>query len=100
MNDHITRRGPVLALAAVGALLTLAGIVLVTVPFHDGTVPQWNGLCSSDLGQIGQFLDGSAQQDCGAVGLADHLIGWLLGLGAAALLGSALLWLARPRAVR
>jgi hypothetical protein len=101
VNDTRTRRGAavgaIAALATVGALLTLAGILLMTVPFHDGTIPQWNGLCSSDVGQIGQFLDSSAQHDCGMVSVADHLIGWLLGLGILALAGSGLLWLGRAR---
>jgi hypothetical protein len=111
MNDTSTRRshsrtrrgatvGALAALATLGALLMLAGILLMTVPFHDGTIPQWNGLCSSDVGQIGQFLDSSAQHDCGMVGVADHLIGWLLGVGMLALAGSGLLWLARARPAR
>ena len=78
-------------------MLTIAGILLVTVPFHRATIPQWNGLCSSGLGQIGQLLDTSAQRDCGAVSLADHLIGWLFGLGILALAASALLWMTRQR---
>jgi hypothetical protein len=105
MNDTRTRRsagtrGGVAALAAlaiVGALLTLAGILLMSVPFHDGTIPQWHALCSSDIGQIGQALDSSAQHDCGTVSLADHLIGWLLVLGILALAGSGLLGLGRVR---
>jgi uncharacterized membrane protein HdeD (DUF308 family) len=98
MNN--SRRAPALALAVLGALLTLAGIALVTVRFHQGTIPQWNGLCSSDLGQIGQLLDGSAQHDCGMVSAADHVIGWLFALGLLGLAASALLWLARPRMAR
>ncbi len=92
-----SRHGPVIGLATVGGLLTIAGILLLTVPFHHGTIPQWNGLCSSGLGQIGQLLDTSAQRDCGAVSLADHLIGWLFGLGILALAASALLWMTRQR---
>jgi hypothetical protein len=98
MNHNISRRTPVTILAAIGGLLTLVGILLATVPLHHGTIPQWNGLCSSGVGQIGQLLDSSAQQDCGAVSLADHLIGWLLGAGILALTASALLWISRrPR---
>jgi len=101
MNDTRTRRrsgaGAMTTLAVAGALLTLGGVVLLTVPFHDGTIPQWNALCSSDVGQIGQIIDNSAQHDCGMVSLADHLMGWLLGLGIVALAGSGLLWLARAR---
>jgi hypothetical protein len=100
MNDTRTRHGAgAAALAVVGALLALAGILLITVPFHDGTIPQWNALCSSDIGQIGQVLDSSAQHDCGMVSLADHLMGWLFALGILALGGSALLW-ARARPAR
>jgi hypothetical protein len=97
MNDSTSRRWPVKALVALGALLLTAGVLLLTVPLHDGTIPQWNGLCSSGIGQIGQLIDSSAQQDCGAVNVADHLIGWLIGGGIAALAASALLWLARQR---
>jgi hypothetical protein len=39
----------------------------------------------------------SSQRDCGAVSLADHLIGWLFGLGILALAASALLWMTRQR---
>jgi hypothetical protein len=95
MNDNIPRRGPVI-LAAAGGLLTVLGVLLVTVPFHHSTIPQWNGLCSSGVGQIGQLLDSSAQRDCGMVSLADHLIGWLLALGILALAASGLLWLRAP----
>jgi len=104
MNDTRTRRGTataaVTSLAIAGAVLTLGGILLMSVPFHDGTIPQWNALCTSDIGQIGQVLDSSAQHDCGMVGVADHLIGWLLGLGILALAGSGLLWLGRARPAR
>jgi hypothetical protein len=99
---HNSRRWPALALAlaVAGAALTLAGILLVTVRFHQGTIPQWNGVCSSDLGQVGQFLDASAQHDCAVVSLADRLIGWLFALGIPGLAASALLLLARPRPAR
>jgi hypothetical protein len=100
MNRTISRRGPAVALAAVGSLLTIGGVLLVTVPLHHGTVPQWNGVCSSGIGQIGQLLDSSAQQDCGMVSLGDHLIGWLFAGGALALTAGALLWVRRPRAAR
>jgi hypothetical protein len=102
-SDPRSRRGAgagVVALAIAGGLLVLGGILLMTVPFHDGTIPQWNALCSSDIGQIGQVLDSSAQHDCGMVSLADRLMGWLLGLGILALAGSGLLWLARVRPAR
>jgi len=100
MNRTISRRGPAVALAAVGGLLTIGGVLLVTVPLHHGTVPQWNGVCSSGIGQVGQLLDSTAQRDCGLVSVADHLIGWLFVGGAFALAGSALLWMGRPRAAR
>ena len=100
MNGTWFRRGPAVALAAAGGLLTVGGVLLVTVPFRHGTVPQWNGVCSSSIGQIGQFFDSAAQQDCGLVSLADHLIGWLFAAGALALAASAVLWIRRPRAVR
>ena len=86
-----------LAVAVIGGLLIVAGVLLVTVPLHHGTIPQWNGLCSSDVGQLGQFIDSSAQQDCSEVSLADHLIGWLFG-GGILLVAAGLFWLTRrPR---
>jgi hypothetical protein len=98
MKGTIFRRGPAVALAAAGGLLTAGGVLLVTVPFRHGTVPQWNGVCSSGIGQLGQLFDATAQQDCGLVSLADHLIGWLFAGGALA--ASALVWLRSPRAAR
>ncbi len=92
MRENISRRRPATFLAVIGVLLVVAGILLVTVPFDHGTIPQWNGLCSSGIGQIGQLIDSSAQQDCGAVSLADHLIGWLIGGGIVLLAASGLLW--------
>jgi hypothetical protein len=100
MKGTIFRRGPAVALAAAGGLLTAGGVLLVTVPFRHGTVPQWNGVCSSGIGQLGQLFDATAQQDCGLVSLADHLIGWLFAGGALALAASALVWLRSPRAAR
>lgn len=91
------RSGPAATLAVIGGLLIVAGVALVTVPLHHGTIPQWNGLCTSDLGQIGQFIDSSAQQHCGQVSLADHLIGWLFGAGIVALAAAALLWRRRQQ---
>ena len=85
MNDYLSRRGPVRTLAVIGGVLVIAGILLAVVPFDHGTVSQWNGLCTSGLGQLGQLLDASARQDCGMVGLADHLLGWLWGGGILAL---------------
>lgn len=85
------------ALVAVGVLLLASGVLLITVPLHDGTIPQWNGLCSSGIGQFGQLIDASAQRDCGEAGFADHLIGWLIGGGSAMLAASVVLWIARKR---
>jgi hypothetical protein len=47
--------------------------------------------------QIGQLIDASAQRDCGEVGMADHLIGWLVGGGSGALAAAILLWITRQR---
>jgi hypothetical protein len=97
MSSVTPGRGPAVVLAVIGGLLVTAGVLLVTVPLHHGTIPQWNALCSSDVGQIGQFIDASAQQDCTEVSLADHLIGWLFG-GGILLLAAGLFWLGRrPR---
>jgi hypothetical protein len=88
----------VTALATAGVVLVAAGVLLAVVPVHHETIPRWNGLCASGAGQIGQFFDSSWQRDCGAAGFADHLIGWLLGCGIAAVAAAGLIWLARrPR---
>jgi hypothetical protein len=97
MQNNVSSRPLVAALSVLGGLLLAAGLLLMTVPLHDGTIPQWNGLCSSGIGQIGQLIDSSAQQDCGAVSLADHLIGWLIGGGLLALAAAVLLWLTGQR---
>ncbi|HXW86794.1 MAG TPA: hypothetical protein VEJ42_00905 [Streptosporangiaceae bacterium] len=82
------RRGPVKTLASTGGVLAAAGVLLYVVPLDYGTIPQWNSLCSSGIGQLGQLLDNGARQDCGVVGLADHLIGVLIGVGAACLIAA------------
>jgi hypothetical protein len=86
--QYARRRGPVKTLAITGSLLAAAGVLIYVVPLDHGTIPQWNGLCNSGLGQFGQLLDNSARQDCGIVGIAAHLIGWLIGGGAACLIGA------------
>ena len=91
MNGYLYRHGPVRTLAVVGGLLVIAGALLAVVPLDHGTVSQWNGLCTSGFGQLGQLLDASARQDCAAVGLADHLLGWLLGGGILALAAAGVL---------
>jgi hypothetical protein len=85
MNGYLSRHGLVRTLAIFGGLLTVAGLLLAVVPLDHGTISQWNGLCTTSIGQLGQLLDASARQDCGAVALAGHLTGWLLGGGIAAL---------------
>jgi hypothetical protein len=82
------RRGPVKTLTIVGGLLTVAGILLYVVPLDYGTIPQWNSLCSSGIGQLGQLLNNAARQDCGVVSVADHLIGTLIFIGAACLIAA------------
>jgi hypothetical protein len=84
-------RGWTVAAFVIGALALAAGILLSVVPLHQGTITQWNGLCSSGVGQLGQLLSPAARRDCGVVGVADHAIGWLLGLGIAALAAGTLL---------
>jgi hypothetical protein len=97
VNDYLFRRGPVRTLAVIGGVLVIAGILLAVVPFDHGTVSQWNGLCTSGLGQLGQLLDASARQDCGVVGLADHLLGWLWGGGILALAAAGALMVKQHR---
>jgi hypothetical protein len=79
-------QGRMITCLVLGSLLLLAGILASIVPLDHGTVSQWNGLCSSDLGQLGQLLSGQARSDCGSIGVADHAIGWLLGGGVVAML--------------
>jgi hypothetical protein len=85
----------VITIAVCGVLMTAAGVLLAIVPVHHQTIPQWNALCTSGAGQIGQFFDSTAQRDCGMAGFADHLIGWLLGTGVIAVAAAGVLWLAR-----
>lgn len=102
MDSFLRRRGPAKTMAIGGGLAVLAGILLSVVPLDHGTIPQWNGLCASGIGQLGQLLDTSARQACGMVGVADHLIGWLVGLGVAAVVAGGLLafyqqgWIPQP----
>jgi hypothetical protein len=97
VNDDVSRNGLLISLCVVGAVFTVAGLLLAVVPLDHGTISQWNGLCTTGIGQLGQLLDQSARQGCGLAGVADHLIGWLLGGGFAALAVAALLTIARPR---
>jgi len=81
------------AFLAVGVGLTGLGVILHAVPFpipDSGVsgaypVPEWNGACTSGVGQLVQSMSASAQSDCGYIADADHAIGWLIGLGIAAL---------------
>jgi hypothetical protein len=80
-------------LLGAGAVLVLAAIAIDTIPFtisasgisQSNTVPQWNDLCTGGIGQFAQDLYQNAHTDCGYVSTADHAIGWLLGVGIAAL---------------
>lgn len=75
-----------------GAILVVAGIIVHGYHFvlpGTGitgyyTVPQWNGACTSGAGQAWQGVYQIAHSDCGYVAIADHAIGWLIGLGIAA----------------
>jgi len=88
MYPYPGRRRPVKTLATLGSLLAAAGILLYMVPLDYGTIPQWNSLCSSGVGQLGQLLANGSREDCGLVGIADHLIGVLIGVGAACLIAA------------
>lgn len=68
-----------------------AGLILTQVRIDGGTISQLNGLCASGIGQVARVFSASALHDCGEIGFADHAIGWLLGLGAAAI--AAGIWL-------
>jgi hypothetical protein len=77
----------------VGAVMVIVAIALNTIPFtisasgisQSNTVPQWNGLCTSEIGLFAQNLEQTAHTACTYVSAADHAIGWLVGLGVAAL---------------
>ena len=77
----------------VGVGLIGLGFILHAVPFPipgsgvSGAypLPEWNGACTSGVGQLVQSLSASAQSDCRYIADADHAIGWLVGLGIAAL---------------
>lgn len=97
MNRYASGRGPVKALMIIGGVLPVVGILIDVVPFDYGTIPQWNGLCSSGIGQFGQLISAGARQDCGLVGAADHLIGWLIA-GGIACLAAAFVLAARSQA--
>jgi hypothetical protein len=75
-----------------GAILIVAGAIVHNYHFMlpgtgiNGyyTVPQWNAGCTSGDGQVWQGIYQIAHSDCGYVAIADHAIGWLIGLGIAA----------------
>jgi hypothetical protein len=54
-------RGWIVAAFVIGALALAAGVLLSVVPLHQGTIPQWNGLCLSGAGQLGQLLSPAAR---------------------------------------
>jgi hypothetical protein len=90
------RRGWSTTCLILGAVEIVAGFALTLVRIDGGTISQDNGLCASGIGQFAQVFSGSVRQDCGEIGLADHAIGWLLGIGAASI--AAGIWLQRtPR---
>lgn len=66
-----------------GVVLVVAGVVLTRIHIDGLTISQINGVCTSGIGQFAQSIDVSAHQHCGQASLADHAIGWLLGVGVA-----------------
>jgi hypothetical protein len=89
----------------VGGIMLVVAIALHSISFQitalgvsqSATVPQWNDLCTSIVGQTAQGLAQGAHTDCGYVGVADHAIGWLVGLGIAALVVAVFAVVARSR---
>lgn len=63
-----------------GGLLVISGLLAHVIRFTvDGTgatLSQWNGLCTSGLGQLGQLLDSRASAACQRISLAEHAAGW------------------------
>jgi hypothetical protein len=85
-------RHPATACLTTGELLALGGILLAVVPLNHGTIPKWNGLCSSGTGRL---LSPSARDYC-TVAVAVHAIGRLIGLGIATLAAGAVLTVTPP----
>jgi hypothetical protein len=91
-----------------GGLMLAAAIAIDSISFQisalgvsqSGTVPQWNDLCTSGIGQFGQGFSRSAHTDCGYVAAADHAIGWLVGLGIASVVIAVVALVARSRTVQ
>lgn len=69
-------------LGVILAGLILFGIAFVgyTYPISDNgyTIPQYDQLCDSGVGQLGQLFNRNAQQDCG---LANTLLLGIYGIG-------------------
>jgi hypothetical protein len=75
---------------ALGVILLIAGII-----DHEIVAPK-SALCQSGIGQIGQALDDTVAHDCGLVTTLESAVGWLLAIGALALiLGAVILYNSR-----
>lgn len=71
-------RRPVLPIGIAGGSLIAVGLLLRIIPVKGyGSIPQWDRLCSSGIGQIGQALSATAARDCNWVSAA-NVVTWLM----------------------
>jgi hypothetical protein len=75
-----------------GACLVVASVVLSQLRFRGATISQWNGFCTSGIGQFGQIFAEGARRDCGLAQFGDHAIGWMAGIGIAVIVGAAVVY--------
>ena|SRR5215475_5447944 len=90
------RAGYIAALCIGGGLLVILGILLRVIPVYQGqTIPQWNSICSSGIGQIGQVFSSSVSSHCSLASDLNDLITPLLIVGVLLLLAGAAVAIAR-----
>ena len=87
-----TNRRAATAGVILGGCLVAAGIVLSRLRFRGAALSQWNGFCTSGIGQFGQIFSAGARRDCRLAAFGDHAIGWLAGIGIALMIGAAVIY--------
>jgi hypothetical protein len=87
------------AASVLGVCLVAASVILSQLRFHGATISQWNGFCTSGVGQFGQLFFAGARRDCGRAEFADHAIGWMVGIGIAVIIGAAVVYFTGRAAV-
>jgi hypothetical protein len=75
------RRPASIVTAALGGTMLVAGIVMTQVRFNGATISQWNGLCTSTIGQFGQLAAPGAARNCGLASFAEHAVVWAIAIG-------------------